>query len=68
MVKVLILGMLLSMGMLGLVWGIFFILRKFPAFDGLNSRNANKKMLEGSIMFYIISIFIIIYFMLDTVR
>jgi len=67
MVKVLIIGMFLSTGIIALSWGIFMALRKFTAFSFLNHKNANKKMLEGSILFYFMSIFIIIYFMLEAV-
>lgn len=65
MVITLITGVLVSLAILGLAWLLFMQLRKFKAFDFLNSREANRQMLLGSIGFYFISIFIIIYFMLN---
>lgn len=63
MLQTLIIGMLLTVIALGLLWGSFKILRKFPRFDVLNSREANKRMLQLTLLIYFLGVSLTIYWM-----
>lgn len=56
MLTTLILGMLLTAIALGAFWVGFFILRKLPRFEHFNSREANKRMLQFTLLIYFIGI------------
>jgi len=55
--------MLLTLLALGILWGGFKILRKLPRFDALNSREANKRMLQLTLLIYFIGISLTLYWM-----
>ncbi|QBZ84259.1 hypothetical protein GHNINEIG_02337 [Hydrogenovibrio crunogenus] len=63
MLITLITGMLLTALALGVLWGGFILLRRLPRFEHLNSRAANKRMLQLSLLFYFIGIILTIYWM-----
>lgn len=58
-------GFVLTFGGLGLLWLGFIQLRKHPKFDKLNSRQANKRMLQLSFVLYFTGFVLTIYFMLN---
>lgn len=64
MLTTLILGILLTAILQGVLWGSFMLLRKLSAFDFLNSRKANKIMLQLTLMLYFVCLLATIYFML----
>jgi len=63
MITILIIGMLLTAIALGVLWGGFMLLRKYPRFDKLNSREANKRMLQLTLMLYFGGVVTTIYIM-----
>lgn len=63
MLITLITGMLLTALALGALWGAFILLRRFPRFERFNSREANKRMLQLSLLLYFIGIALTIYWM-----
>lgn len=63
MLQTLISGMVLTVLALGLLWGSFKILRKLPRFDALNSREANKRMLQLTLLIYFFGISLTVYWM-----
>jgi len=63
MLITLITGMLFTALALGALWGGFFLLRRLPRFEHFNSRAANKRMLQLSLLFYFIGIALTIYWM-----
>lgn len=57
MITTLVLGMLITAAAIGLLWGGFKMLQKRPAFSqALNTRNANKRMLQLTLLVYFIGI------------
>lgn len=65
MLTTLIAGILLTALSLGALWLGFIQLRKWPRFDGLNSRLANKRMLQLTLAIYFAGLVLTIYFMLN---
>ncbi|PLA74652.1 hypothetical protein CYQ88_04905 [Hydrogenovibrio sp. SC-1] len=63
MLQTLISGMVLTVLALGILWGSFKILRKLPRFDALNSREANKRMLQLTLLIYFFGISLTLYWM-----
>ena len=64
MLTTLIIGMLLTALALGILWGGFRFLRKMPRFDkSLNSRNANKRMLQLTLFIYFAGVITTVFFM-----
>jgi hypothetical protein len=63
MLNILIGGMLMTVLALALLWGGFWVLRKWPMFDALNSRQANKRMLQLTLIVYVIGMLGTIYLM-----
>lgn len=63
MLITLITGMLFTALGLGALWGGFFLLRRLSRFEHFNSRAANKRMLQLSLLFYFIGIALTIYWM-----
>lgn len=63
MLITLITGMLLTALALGALWGGFILLRQSPRFEHFNSRHANKRMLQLSLLLYFIGIALTIYWM-----
>jgi threonine/homoserine/homoserine lactone efflux protein len=57
-------GFILTFGGLGLIWLGFIQLRKHPKFAKLNSRQANKRMLQLSFALYFSGFALTIYLML----
>ncbi|WP_373018480.1 hypothetical protein [Thiomicrorhabdus sp.] len=57
MLSILISGMILTALALGLLWGGYKVLQKQPRFaESLNSRMANKRMLQLTLLIYFIGI------------
>ncbi|MDG6774264.1 hypothetical protein QCB45_07955 [Thiomicrorhabdus sp. ZW0627] len=57
MLTILITGMILTALALGILWGGFKLLQKQPRFkQSLNSRNANKRMLQLTLLIYFVGI------------
>ncbi|MBD3754725.1 MAG: hypothetical protein IE937_03685 [Gammaproteobacteria bacterium] len=57
MLSILIYGMLLTALALGILWGGFKWLQKRPAFSqALNSREANKRMLQLTLLVYFLGV------------
>ncbi|UQB42170.1 hypothetical protein JX580_11015 [Thiomicrospira microaerophila] len=52
MLNALFWGFILTFGGLAALWLGFIQLRKHPKFEKLNSRQANKRMLQFSFIFY----------------
>jgi len=63
MLTILVTGMLLTALSLGVLWGGFLFLRKKPKYDHFNSKAANKKMLQLTILLYFSGFVLTIYFM-----
>lgn len=63
MLTTLILGILLTAIMQGVLWGSFIFLRRFKRFDSFNSREANKLMLQLTLVLYFTGLVATIYFM-----
>ncbi|MEA3404674.1 MAG: hypothetical protein U9R28_02925 [Pseudomonadota bacterium] len=64
MLTILILGMILTALALGILWGGFKILRQKAMFkESLNSRTANKRMLQLTLFIYFAGIITTIAFM-----
>jgi len=64
MLTILILGMILTALALGILWGGFKFLRQRPMFkESLNSRTANKRMLQLTLFIYFAGIITTITFM-----
>lgn len=63
MLTTLLLGMFLTALALGILWGGFILLRKMPRFDSLNSREANKRMLQLTLILYFGGVVSTIYVM-----
>ncbi|MBN2864927.1 MAG: hypothetical protein JXK16_02860 [Thiotrichales bacterium] len=66
MLSTLILGMILLAAILGGLWLGFIKLRLRPGFEKWNSREANKRMLQITLLIYFSGVVIIIYQMLNT--
>lgn len=61
MITILLTGMLLTALALALLWGGFKFLQKRPTFsEALNSRTANKRMLQLTLLIYFAGIVITI--------
>ncbi|WP_028485602.1 hypothetical protein [Thiomicrorhabdus chilensis] len=57
MLTTLILGMILTALALGVLWGGYKVLQKQPRFkEKLNSRQANKRMLQLTLLTYFVGI------------
>lgn len=65
MLSALFIGILATFGLLGILWLGFIQLRKLPRFDSFNSRQANKRMLQLTLMIYALGFIATIYFMLN---
>ena len=65
MLNALFWGFFLTFGGLALLWLGFIQLRKHPRFDKLNSRQANKRMLQLSFALYFTGFSLTIYLMLN---
>ncbi len=63
MLATLILGILLTATVQGVLWGGFIICRKFNSFEFLNSRKANKAVLQISFVLYFTGFITTVYFM-----
>lgn len=63
MIQTLITGMILTLMALGILWGGFKLLRKRPRFESFNSREANKRMLQLTLLIYFLGITLTIYWM-----
>lgn len=59
----LIIGIFVTAFVQGSLWGSFIVLRKFELFDSFNSREANKRMLQLTLVLYFICLVATIYFM-----
>ncbi|HBQ45327.1 MAG TPA: hypothetical protein DD716_06760 [Thiomicrospira sp.] len=64
MLLTLFMGMLTTAGLLGAIWLGFITLRKLPKFANWNSREANKFMLQLTIVLYFTGVVATIYLML----
>ncbi|MDY0136015.1 MAG: hypothetical protein RBS36_02475 [Thiomicrospira sp.] len=65
MLSTLIIGILLTFCSLGLLWLGFTQLRKQPRFSALNSRQANKRMLQLTLLLYALGFSLTLVFMLN---
>ncbi|AZR80950.1 hypothetical protein AVO42_01480 [Thiomicrospira sp. XS5] len=65
MLTTLIYGMLLTALVLAALWLGFRFLRRFPAFDGFNTRTANKRMLQLTLILYFSGVVLTVYWMMD---
>lgn len=65
MLSALFLGILITFGLLGGLWLGFTQLRKRPGFEKLNSREANKRMLQLTFVIYLSGFVLTIYLMLN---
>lgn len=63
MLQTLITGMALTVIALGILWGSFITLRKLPRFASFNSREANKRMLQLTLILYFLGISVTIFWM-----
>jgi hypothetical protein len=63
MLTTLILGILLTAVTQGILWGGFIFFRRFKRFDFLNSRQANKVVLQLTLILYFVCLVLTIYFM-----
>ncbi|MDG6778727.1 hypothetical protein QCB44_08425 [Thiomicrorhabdus sp. zzn3] len=64
MLTTLIYGMIVTALALGLLWGGFKVLQKRPTFSqALNTRNANKRMLQLTLLIYFIGVVVTITLM-----
>jgi len=63
MLTTLILGILITVIIQGVLWGSFIFLRKFARFNAFNSREANKVMLQLTLLLYFVCLIGTIYFM-----
>lgn len=58
-------GMLTTFACLGLLWFGFIQLRKYPRFNAFNSRQANKRMLQLTLLIYALGFGLTLLFMLS---
>jgi hypothetical protein len=65
MLTTLALGVVTTFGLLAILWGGFITLRKYKPFDAFNSREANKRMFQLTLLIYGLGIIITIYLMLN---
>jgi len=63
MLSILIGGMIVTALVLAFLWGGFWVLRQWPMFDALNSRDANRRMLQLTLLVYFIGVVGTIYLM-----
>ncbi|KUJ72361.1 hypothetical protein [Thiomicrospira sp. WB1] len=63
MLSILIGGMIVTALALALLWGGFWVLRQWPAFEALNSRQANKRMLQLTLILYFTGVIGTVYLM-----
>ncbi|MGC9386069.1 MAG: hypothetical protein ACP5D0_03920 [Hydrogenovibrio sp.] len=49
---------------LAILWLGFRFLRRFPAFEAFNSREANKRMLQLTLLIYFVGVVLTIYWMM----
>lgn len=63
MLQTLITGMALTVIALGILWGSFITMRKLPRFDSFNSREANKRMLQLTLILYFLGVSVTIFWM-----
>lgn len=66
MLTTLIYGMLLTALVLAALWLGFRFLRRFPAFDSFNSRTANKRMLQLTLILYFSGVVLTVYWMMHS--
>lgn len=64
MLTILITGMLSTALALAILWLGFRFLRRFPAFEAFNSREANKRMLQLTLLIYFVGVVLTIYWMM----
>jgi len=64
MLTTLIIGILLTAILQGVLWGGFILFRRFERFNFLNSRTANKVILQLTLLLYFSCLVATIYFML----
>lgn len=65
MLSALFLGIVITFSLLGGLWLGFSQLRKRPGFEKFNSREANKRMLQLTLLIYACGFGLTIYFMLN---
>jgi hypothetical protein len=64
MLATLFLGILVTFGSLAALWIGFIQARKHPRFDKLNSRKANQRMIQLTMLFYALGLVFTIWLML----
>jgi len=64
MLMTLFTGLMVTFGSLALLWIGFIQARKHPRFDKLNSRKANQRMVQLTMLFYALGLVFTIWLML----